>query len=285
MADWRMEGKVCLVTGATSGIGEVTARELGRDGARVILHGRSPSSAEAARDRISKVAPGARIETITADLGSLEGVRTLAKEVLERWDRLDVLVNNAGAIQEKRRMTADGIEMTFGVNHLAPFLLTHLLLDRLRASAPARIVNVASAAHYRGHLDLDDVGAKRSYQGWQQYCNSKLCNVLFTYELARRTEGSGVTVNSVHPGTVTTGFGRNTPGIFKFLVTVAGPFMLTPEKGARSMLRCVRAPELATVSGKYFHSDGTERRSSRQSRDPEVQRRLWEISESMTGIA
>jgi len=194
-----MQGKVCLVTGATSGIGLVAARELARRGAHVILVGRNRGKCDAAVAQIQAGTGNRQVEALLADLSSQQQVRELARQFRERHPRLDVLVNNAGGLRMKRELTVDGIERTVAVNHLAYFLLTHLLLDLLKASAPARIVNVASGAHRKATLDLDDLQAERSYNGWRQYCRSKLMNLLFTYELARRLEGTSLAVNALHP--------------------------------------------------------------------------------------
>jgi NAD(P)-dependent dehydrogenase (short-subunit alcohol dehydrogenase family) len=273
------------VTGATSGIGEVTARELARDGGTVVILARSRTKGEATRSFIRTATGNDKIELVLADFESLSDVRRAATELLERFPRLDVLVNNAGAIQTAFSETRDGIETTFGVNHLAPFLLTSLLLDRLKASGPSRIVNVASRAHIRTKLRLDDLEGRTKYSAWHAYCQSKLCNVLFTYELARRLEGTQVTANCLHPGVITSGFGKNRPGLFNLAIRIAGPFMWTPEKGARTSLKLARAPELAGVTGKYFDDDGKEVRSSRVSYDQDLQRKLWDVSMKKTGLA
>ncbi len=278
-----MNGKVSVVTGATSGIGEVTARELARKGARVVIVCRNRTKGEEVRAGIRQ-ATGRDVELVVADLAVQAEVRRAAREILERWDRLDLLVNNAGAIHPQRTTTPDGIETTFAVNHLAPFLLTNLLLDRLKHSAPARIVNVASRAHVRYRVNFEDIEFHEGYLGLKAYAQSKLCNVLFTYELARRLEGTRVTANCLHPGVIASGFGHDHAGLFSVLVHIASPFMWTPEKGARSSIRLATAPELASVSGKYFDENGNETRSSRRSYDHESQRRLWELSERMTGM-
>jgi NAD(P)-dependent dehydrogenase (short-subunit alcohol dehydrogenase family) len=280
-----MAGKVCVVTGATSGIGEVTARELAKRGATVVLVCRSRDKGAATQNAIRSETGNQNVELVIADLASLADVRRGAAEILSRSDRLDVLVNNAGAMNTSRSTTADGIETTFGVNHLAPFLLTHLLLDRLKSSAPSRIITVASAAHYRVGLDLDDLEAKRSYSALKVYSQSKLCNVLFTYELAKRLEGTSVTANCLHPGVITSGFGKNDGGIFAVLIGIAGIFMISPDKGARTSIYLATSKDVANVSGKYFDSDTKEKKSSRVSRDPELAQKLWKISEQMTGVS
>jgi NAD(P)-dependent dehydrogenase (short-subunit alcohol dehydrogenase family) len=211
-------------------------------------------------------------------------VRRAAGEILAACPRLDVLVNNAGAIFMTRTTTADGLESTFAVNHLAPFLLTNLLLARLRESAPSRIVNVASRAHTRSGIRFDDLEGKKSYRGFQAYAQSKLCNVLFTYELARRLDGTGVTANCLHPGVIASGFGKNQPGLFDLGVRIVAPLLTSAEKGARTSLYLAESSEVQGVSGKYFDSDTREIRSSKVSYDGEAQKRLWEISEKMVAL-
>jgi retinol dehydrogenase-14 len=280
----QMLGKVCIVTGATSGIGEVTARRLAEDGATTVIVARSRTKAEETARSIERGGATGKVELVIADFDSLDDVRRAGSELATRYPKIDVLVNNAGAINMARTTTKDGLETTFAVNHLAPFLLTHLLLDRLKGSAPSRIVNVASRAHVRGVIDFDDLEGKKRYNGLGAYSQSKLCNILFTYELARRLEGTNVTANCLHPGVVATGFGKNQPGFFNFGVKLVTPLMWTKEKGARTSLYLAESPDVAGVTGKYFHSDTRETRSAKISYDRDVQRRLWEISERMTGI-
>jgi len=277
-----MSDKVCVITGATSGIGEVTAARLSADGARTILVARSRDKGERVVRAIQ--AKGGRAELVVADLASFADVRRAAQEILTTCPRLDVLVNNAGAIFMTRALTVDGLESTFAVNHLAPFLLTNLLLGRLRESAPARIVNVASRAHKRSGIDFDDLEGKHSYKGFKAYAQSKLCNILFTYELARRLEGTRVTANSLHPGVIASGFGKNQPGLFDLGVRIVAPLLTTAEKGARTSLYLAESKDVEGVSGKYFDSDTREIRSSNVSYDVAAQKRLWEISEKMVGL-
>src|SRR5262245_17711398 len=199
-----MQGKTCLVTGATSGIGLIAARELARRGARVIIVGRNPAKCNDVLAQIQAETGNAEVQALIADLSSQEQVRQLARQFLGRYPHLNVLVNNAGGMWLRRELTVDGLEMTFAVNHLAYFLLTHLLLDAIKSSDSARIVNVASGAHRRATIDFDDLMGERRYRGWQAYCRSKLANLLFTYELARRIEGTGLIANALHPGWVAT---------------------------------------------------------------------------------
>jgi NAD(P)-dependent dehydrogenase (short-subunit alcohol dehydrogenase family) len=273
-------GKHVVVTGASNGIGLHTATGLARLGASVALVARDRARGEAALAATREASAGGAASLFLADLASLGQVRRLGAELAAALPRLDVLVNNAGAIHVTRKVSEDGHELTFAVNHLAPFLLTALLLPRLRAAAPARVVTVSSEAHRMAPLDLDDLQAERGYGGMKVYGRSKLANVLFANELARRLDGDGVTSNSLHPGVVATGFGRNDPGWLRLLVTVARPFLVTPEKGARTSIHVAASPELARVSGRYF-KDRREVAPAPFARDAGVQRRLWEISERL----
>ncbi len=273
-------GRTVVVTGASSGIGLTTAAGLARLGASVALVARDRAKGEAALAAGREASAGGTPSLFLADLGSLAQVRRLAGELLAAVPRIDVLVNNAGAVHATRKQSADGIELTLAVNHLAPFLLTELLLPRLRASAPSRVVTVSSEAHRMGPLDLDDLQARRGYSAMKVYGRSKLANVLFSNELARREAGSGVTSNSLHPGVVATGFGRNDPGWFHVLVTLGRPFLTSAEKGARTSIHVAAAPELARVTGRYF-KDRREIAPASFARDEAVQRRLWELSERL----
>lgn len=267
-----MKDRICLVTGATDGIGKVTAFTLAQRGATVIGVGRNPTKIEAALAEVGDI-PGS-LEFLTADLSSQAQIRGLADEFKRRYDRLHVLVNNAGALFTSYRESADGIEMTFALNHLAYFLLTDLLLDTITASAPARIVNVASDAHQSGSIDFDDLGHRENYSGWGAYNTSKLANILFTYELARRLEGTGVTANVMHPGFVNSNFQR-----------AAGLNMrghLTPEEGADTLTWLAASDDVAGVSGKYF-VQRRDTRSSSASYDTALARRLWEVSVALVG--
>lgn len=271
-----MKGKTCVITGATSGIGRAAALELGRRGARLVLVCRDRGKAAAVAAELG----GAGL--VIADLSVQAEVRRAAAEVLALAPRLDVLVNNAGAMFQERSLTADGLERTFAVNHLAYFLLTELLLERLKASAPARVVNVASDAHTPAKgIPFDDLDGARDYGGLARYSQSKLANILFTRELARRLEGTGVTANALHPGGVATGFAGGTTGLLGFVVRLARPFMLTPEQGARTVVWLACAPEAAGVSGKYF-AKCRERRPNRAAQDDALARRLWDESERLT---
>lgn len=273
-------GRQIVVTGASNGIGLHTATGLARLGASVALVARDRGRGEAALGATRAAGPDGAHALFLADLGSLAQVRRLAEELLAALPRLHVLVNNAGAIHMTRKVSEDGHELTFAVNHLAPFLLTSLLLPRLRASAAARVVTVSSEAHRMAPLDLDDLQAERGYAGMKVYGRSKLANVLFASELARRLDGTSVASNSLHPGVVATGFGRNDRGWMRLLVTLAGPFLVTPEKGARTSIHVAASPDLAGVSGRYF-KDRREVAPAPFARDPAVARRLWEASERL----
>jgi NAD(P)-dependent dehydrogenase (short-subunit alcohol dehydrogenase family) len=252
----------------------------------VLIVARDPARGEAAR-RDVEAATGRTIEVLGADLSLMADVRRVAGEVRSRRDRLHGLVNNAGAMHTRRKVTAEGLEMTFAVNHLAYFLLVRELLPLLEASGTAerkaRIINVASTAHRRARLDLDDLQLERRPYGpaLQQYSNTKLMNILFTYELARRLEGKPVTANCLHPGVVATGFGHNDRGLMHLAISIAAPFFLSPERGARTQLYLATSPEVEGVSGRYF-ARSREAQSRRASLDRETQRRLWEQSETLT---
>ena len=280
-----MNGKVCLVTGGTSGIGEVTARELARLGAEVVIVGRSPERCAATLERIRTATSTSRIDSLVADLSSLADVRRLAHQVQERCQRLDVLVNNAGGMSLTRRESIDGIEMTLALNHISYFLLTNLLLPVLTTSAPARIVNVASDAHQGGAIQFDDLQFTEHYSGWRAYQQSKLANILFTYELARRLEGTGVTVNTLHPGFVKTSFFKDWGGWIGTVTKLAASVLaLTPERGAITSIYLASSPEVEGISGQYFVKKKPGRSSSR-SHDRSTAERLWTISEGICMIS
>jgi NAD(P)-dependent dehydrogenase (short-subunit alcohol dehydrogenase family) len=276
-----MNGAVCVVTGATSGIGKATATALARRGARVVLVGRDRGRGEATAAELARVAASPpRVEI--ADLASMDQVRSLA-ERLGTLDRIDVLVNNAGFVAGQRRVTVDGFEEVFAVNHLAPFLLTNLLLGKLLASAPARVIGVASDAHTNARLDLDDPQLEHGWDSWRSYANSKLANILFTRELARRLGGTGVTANCAHPGVVRTGFGRSGGMLLRLGLTLARPFLLSPERGASTIVYLATSPDVAAATGGYYVK-GQPRDPSQAAQDDAAARRLWELSEELTGL-
>jgi NAD(P)-dependent dehydrogenase (short-subunit alcohol dehydrogenase family) len=281
-----MKGKICMVTGASAGIGKSTATELARMGARVIAVARDQGRGEAAVDEIKRGSGSSDVELMLCDLASQASIRGFAEAFKAKHDALHVLVNNAGAILGERTLTDDGIERTFATNHLGYFLLTNLLLDVIEASAPARIVNVSSEAHRQAtSLDLDAiVRFENGYAPMKAYSASKLANILFTVELARRLEGKRVTVNALHPGVVATKFGDSWSPLFRNLIKVARLFMINADKGAETSIYLASSPEVEGVTGKYF-AKKRERRSTRISVDPELARRLWETSERLTAGA
>ena len=279
-----MAGRTCLITGATNGIGKETAIELANMGATVVLVARDERKGRAAQSEL-KERTGAESELLLADLASLADVRKLADEYRSRHDKLHVLINNAGAYNSQRVLTKDGYEMTIAVNHLAHFLLTDLLLDVIKASAPARIINVSSGAHSGAKINFDDLQGESGYGvGMGAYGQSKLANVLFTNELAKRLEGANVTVNSLHPGVVRTGFGRNATGIiggvFAVFQLVGRPFLLTSAQGAETSIYLASSPDVETTTGEYFVKSKSVA-SNDESNDPEVARRLWDVSEEL----
>lgn len=286
-----LEGRIALVTGATSGIGQETALGLAARGAQVVLVGRDRARAEAARKDVSERSGNPRVDVLLADFASLEAVRGLAREFCDRYPALHLLVNNAGVAMTERVLTVDGYEATLAVNHLAPFLLTHLLRERLLASGPARIVNVASDAHkFVGGFDFADPMAERGFRfprtitGLRVYGMSKLANILFTSELARRVEGTRVTANAVHPGGVATRLGTNNPGLLGKVIPLAmRPFFKTPAQGAETSLHVATAPELASTNGRYF-AESREAKTTAAARDAGAALRLWNQSCEWVGV-
>lgn len=272
-----MSGRTVLVTGGTGGIGKATALGLAAMGANVAITGRDRGRSESAAREI-RAAGGGQVDVFVADLSSQSEVRRLAHEVLKSLSRIDVLVNNVGGYWNTRHLTADGLERTFALNHLAPFLLTNLLIDPLKNSAPARVVTVSSNVQAVGRIDFDDLQSERSYSGARAYNQSKLANILFTYELARRLEATGVTANALHPGVVRTSFGAEDPGGAQRLFTpFIRPFMKSPAKGAATSIHVASAPDLEHVTGRYF-SNSKPKRSSKRSLDDAAAARLWQVS-------
>jgi NAD(P)-dependent dehydrogenase (short-subunit alcohol dehydrogenase family) len=279
-----MNGKTCLVTGATAGIGEVTACELARMGARVILVSRDPQRCADTAARIQEKTGSSAVEYLYADLSSQAQVRRLAREILQRCDRLDVLVNNAGALFMRRQESEDGIEMTWALNHLSYFLLTDLLLDLIKASAPARIVNVSSNAHRGARINFNDPEAKRGFSGFPVYSRSKLANILFTFELARKLKGTGVTANALHPGFVATRFAKNNGPLVSFGVGVLSRVIaLSPEKGAQTSLYLAASPQVEGITGEYFVKQRSVR-ADPAAYDQEAAKRLWQVSAERVGL-
>lgn len=280
----QMTGKTVLVTGASRGIGKAAAVGLAKLGATVGIVARDAARGATAADDIAAISGNRDVHLFLADLSVQAEVRRLAREVDEGFDRLDVLINNAGAINMARTVTADGIETTFAVNHLAYFLLTTLLLPLLEASAPSRIVNVSSSASKGSSIDFDDLQGERGYSGWRAYGQSKLANILFTEELARRLQGTGVTANCLHPGVIKTGFGKNDRSLTRLGLTLAGPFLASPEKGAETIIYLASSPEVEGITGKYFYRC-REAAAPPASHDRLLASSLWEVSEQMTGAA
>lgn len=276
---------VCLVTGITSGIGLATALGLARAGAHVILVGRDRDRVEAARQTIARETGSERLEVLLADLAVQADVRRLAEEVARRHERLDVLLNNAGAIRRSRELSPDGIEMTWAVNVLAPFLLTDLLSDVLRAGAPSRIVNVSSGAHLQATIDLGDLQFEhRRYRMMEAYGQSKLALTVLTNELAQRLAGTGITANSLHPGFIGSNFGSQIGPVVGALWRLVRPVLPSPEKGARTSIYLATSPEVAGVTGKYFDSCRP-RDPNPLAENAEARRRLWDAAAAMTGLA
>ena len=278
-----MDGKLCVITGATDGIGRVTARALAEQGAEVVLVGRNVAKGAEVCTAIRRSSGNDRVRFERADLSSRAEIRALAGRLTAGGVSIDVLVNNVGAIFTRRRESADGIEMTFALNHLGYFLLTGLLLESLKASPSGRIVNVASQAHRSGRMDLEDPQGTRRYRGWRAYSQSKLANVLFTYRLAALLEGTPVTANCLHPGFVASRFGNNNGRLFVTALKVMMRLSaIDVEAGARTSIQLAASPDVAGVSGRYFDKC-REAESSPASHDEETGRRLWEMSESLTG--
>src|ERR671921_1507710 len=279
-----MGEKICLITGATSGIGKATAMGLANMGARVVMVGRDRGRGEPALAEIKEKTTNPSVDLMLADLSSQEEIRRLAVEFNETHPRLDVLINDAGLFRSERITTADGLETTFAVNHLAYFLLTNLLLDVLKTSAPSRIVNVSSGDHTNGTIDFDDLQGEKGYKGPKAYSQSKLATVLFTYELARRLEGTGVTANCLHPGAgIRTNLGSGVSGVFGFMVRALTPLMKSPEKGAETSIYLASSQEVQALSGRYFVKKAGAR-SSDVSYDERIARRLWEVSAELTDL-
>ncbi len=273
-----MHGKICMVTGANSGIGKATALALAQMGATVVMVCRDRARGEEARREITTKSRKNAVDLLLVDLSSQQSIRQLIGNFKQRYTHLHVLINNAGAAFTGRRETVDGLEMTFAVNYLAPFLLTNLLLDVLKASAPARIVNVSSNSHEAGYIAMDDLQAEQHYSNMRAYGQAKLAVVLFTYELARRLQGTGVTANCLHPGFVATHFGQRDVGpAFRLLVKVIGRFGTSPEKGAKTSIYLASSPEVEGVTGKYFVKS-MPKRSAAISYEESLQRHLWEQS-------
>jgi NAD(P)-dependent dehydrogenase (short-subunit alcohol dehydrogenase family) len=279
-----MQGKICLITGANSGVGKATALGLAQMGATIVMVSRNQSKGKEAQKEIQAQSGNQNVHLLLADLSSQQSIRQLAEQFQQQFSQLHVLINNAGMFPLGRRETVDGLEMAFAVNYLAPFLLTNLLLDTLKASVPARIVNVSSDSHEQGYIDMDDLQSKRRSSIYKIYGQSKLALVLFTYELARRLEGTGVTVNALHPGFVATNIGQSDVG--PFLRLIAGlifRFGISPEEGAKTSIYLASSPDVEGVTSKYFVKSAA-KRSVEISYDEPLQQRLWEESVKLTHL-
>nr|WKN38120.1 SDR family oxidoreductase [Tunicatimonas sp. TK19036] len=280
-----MKDKICVITGANSGVGKVTARELAKQGAHVVMVCRNQEKAERAKEDILRVCGHDRVDIVLADLASVQQIREAAHHINEHYPKIDVLNNNAGLIMgDRRQTTEDGFEMTFGVNHLAPFLLTHLLLDKVIASGRGNIINVSSEAHRLASFDLNDLQYERRwYLGLKAYNLSKLCNILFTRELSKRLSGTNVVTNALHPGAIASNFGKGVPGVFGIAMTLSRPFMIGEEKGAQTSIYLATSEEGYTATGKYFKNKKAVQPSKDAMNDYNA-RRLWEISEELLQI-
>jgi NAD(P)-dependent dehydrogenase (short-subunit alcohol dehydrogenase family) len=279
-----MRGKTIVITGATSGIGQIAAEKLAAMGARLVLVARDKTRGEAELARLRPLSPGVNHSIHYADLSRLAEIKRVAADIATAEPRVDVLINNAGALFGSRQVTSDGLELTFATNHMSYFILTHGLRDRLRAAAPARVVNVASDAHKGEKLDFDDLQSAKSYRGLHVYGRSKLCNILYTRELARRWHGSGVTANSLHPGFVSTRFGDQSGGMLSFAVRAAKTFAISPEKGAETVVYLASSDEAANSNGLYFYKCQPAT-LTKEAQDDDSARRLWQESEKLARIA
>jgi NAD(P)-dependent dehydrogenase (short-subunit alcohol dehydrogenase family) len=279
-----MQGKICLITGGTSGIGKITAQELARMGATIVIVGRNAEKTAQVVQEIKLATGNDRVNSLLADLSSQQDIRQLATQFQSQYSRLDILLNNAGAVFLKRQLSIDGIEMTFAVNHLAYFLLTNLLLGTLKASAPARIINVSSNAHTNAKIEFDNLQGERAYT-FSAYGNSKLANILFTIELQRRLEGTGVTANALHPGFVNTNFGKNNSGFLMKIMGIMVPLIArSPEKGAQTSIYLASSPDVQNITGKYF-VDSKIATAAPQATDAAVASKLWEVSAAMVNLS
>src|SRR3989441_2199384 len=279
-----MKGKVVLVTGANSGIGRAASLALAKMGATVVMVARNKERGEAARSEIVKESQNDSVDLLFADLSSLESVRQLVAEFQRKYSNLHVLINNAGLFNQRRRLTSDGYENTFATNYLAPFLLTNLQLDLLKASAPSRIINVSSVGHYNGHINFDDLNLEKEYGGWKAYGQSKLALVIFTHELAKKLQGTSVTVNAVHPGTVATNIWSRPLGPVGFIMALPKLFMTSPERGAETIVYLAFSPNAKDLNGEYLEKLKV-KKSSDESYNEEIAQRLWDVSTKLTRLS
>lgn len=278
-----MQGKVVVITGATSGIGLIAAEELAQKGARMVMVARDKSRGEQAVARLRTLAPGIHHTVHYADLSRLSEMKRVAGEIAAAEPRIDVLINNAGAIFNSRQVTEDGMELTFALNHMSYFVMALGLRDRLAASMPARVINTASDAHKGKQLDFNDLQSSRGFRGFNTYGRSKLSNILFTRELARRWAGTGITVNSLHPGFVSTRFGDESGGPFSYAIRAAKLFAISPEKGAETIVYLASSPDVSGVSGEYFYKCRPAT-PTREAQNDDSARRLWQETAKLAGI-
>ena len=279
-----MQGRTCMVTGSGSGIGKATALGLAKMDASVVMVCRNRERGEASMNEIIRKSGNQKVSLMIADLSSQNSIRKLVENFAARYGKLNVLVNNAGVFLAKRHLTEDGIEMTFAVNHLAPFLLTNLLLPTLKTNTLPRVVTVASSAHYGATIDFDNLQGERHYSGFRAYSQSKLANILFTHELARRLKETNVTANCLHPGVVRTNLGKNNWWVFRLALFLFAPFILSPEKGARTSVYLASSPVVEGVAGKYFAKQKVAK-SSNESNNEIMSKKLWEVSAELTHVS
>jgi len=279
-----MKDKVVMITGANSGIGKAASLALAKMGANVVMVSRNKEKGEAAKSEIIRESQNNSVDLLVADLSSLESVRRLATEFQKKYSKLHVLINNAGLFNRRRNVTTDGFENTFATNYLAPFLLTNLQLPTLKASAPSRIINVSSVGHYNGHINFEDLNLEKEYGGWKAYGQSKLALVLFTHELAKKLDGTGVTVNAVHPGTVATNIWTRPFGPVGFITALPKLFMASPERGAETIVYLASADDANGLNGEYLEKLKV-KKSSDESYDEEIAQRLWDVSTKLTHLS
>lgn len=280
-----LNNKVCIVTGANSGIGKITARELAKMGAEVVMVCRNQKKGEEALADVILESKSNKVKLMLCDFSSQKSIRAFVEEFKSKYNKLHILVNNAGLIIPERKLTEDGIESTFAINHIGYFLTTYLLLDLLKASAPSRIVNVSSDGHKLGHINFNDINYENNkYKSMNVYCDSKLANILFTKELAKKLHGTGVTANCLHPGVVNTNFASDYSEKFSFLSKIVKKFFITPEQGAETQIYLASSPEVEGISGEYFDKKKI-KAPSREAQDADVAEKLWKVSERMTGIS
>jgi len=279
-----MKDKIVMITGANSGIGKAASLALANMGATVVMVARNKEKGEAAKAEIIRETGNSSVDLLLADLSSLDSVRQLATEFQKKYPKLHVLINNAGLFNQGRHVTTDGYENTFATNYLAAFLLTNLQLEQLKASAPSRVINVSSVGHYKGHINFDDLNLEKEYGGWKAYGQSKLALVLFTHELAKKLQGTGVTVNALHPGTVATNIWTRPFGPAGFITALPKLFMASPEKGAETIVYLASSSDAQSLSGEYLEKSKV-KKSSEESYDEEIAQRLWDVSAKLTRLS